>query len=438
MLSHSDVVRPVGKRAVRATRSVIWAAVLSLVSLGTAAGQTTPQTPQTPAQTPGQTATEGLTLAETLGQLARTAGSASVADALILATALEVGTTPLVTASPGFIYKVDPATGLRVRQATTFGPTFTERALTSGEGKMAVYASVTAASYERLGDFSMDRIQLQNVSASSPTVARRGLASLVLSAETLLMSSSVGVTDKFDLSVGVPLVRMSVDGISWVEDGNQTVVTRAEGAGTSTGLGDIALTGKYRFASFGEGPPDPGGLALVGTIRLPTGDKDNFRGLGITRTLVSLVYSSGKGRFRPHASGGFDYWSDDLDAITDDAGRGHVSARHQVQYAGGFELEAAPKLTILVDVLGRHILGGGRVGVKTETPDPTSVLGRVGATSIESLVALDKGIDKLHLAPGLKLNLKGSFLLSLNALIKLRDNGLHDKFVPVASLDWTF
>jgi hypothetical protein len=356
----------------------------------------------------------------------------------MLATSLEVGTTPLVTASPSFTYRVDPATGLRVRQATTFGPSFSERALTSGEGKVAVYASVTAASYERLGDFSLERIQLSNGAGPTPTSSRRGLASLVLQAETLLISSSIGVTDKLDLSVGVPLVRMTVDGISWMEDGNQKVLALAQGAGTSTGLGDMAVSGKYRLTSFGEGPPDPGGIAVVATVRLPTGDRENFRGLGVTRTQVSAVVSTGKTRFRPHGNIGFDFWSDGLKAITDDAAKSSVSARHQFMYNAGFEFGAAPKLTLLVDLLGRHILGAGRVGVVTETPAPTSPLGRLGITSVDSLEALDKGISKLTLAPGVRLNLKGSFVLSLNALATLRDNGLHDKFIPVVGLDWTF
>ena len=71
-------------------------------------------------------------------------------------------------------------------------------------------------------------------------------------------------------------------------------------------------------------------------------------------------------------------------------------------------------------------------------PTPTSEFGRLGITSVESLEALDKGISKLTLAPGVRLNLKGSFVLSLNALTTLRDNGLHDKFIPVVGLDWTF
>jgi hypothetical protein len=40
--------------------------------------------------------------------------------------------------------------------------------------------------------------------------------------------------------------------------------------------------------------------------------------------------------------------------------------------------------------------------------------------------------------PGLKWNMKGTFLLSLNALVPIMDNSLHDKFTPVVGLDWTF
>ena len=82
--------------------------------------------------------------------------------------------------------------------------------------------------------------------------------------------------------------------------------------------------------------------------------------------------------------------------------------------------------------------GAGQIGIKNETPAPTSPLGQIGATSVDSFVALDEGISKLTLAPGVRLNLKGNFVLSLNALATLRDNGLHDKFIPVVGLDWTF
>lgn len=413
----------------RVTRPVVAAAVLALACSVSVAAQTVP---------PPTTTAEGLSLAQTLTTLTRSAGSAPVGEALAFATALEVGTTPLVTSAAGFIYKVDPATGLRVRQATTFGPAFAERALTSGEGKVSASVSLMTATYDKLGDLSLERMQLGKVDAPSPTVARRGLTSLVIQAETLVMSGTMGVTDNLDIGVAVPLVQVRLDGISWVENGRGDVILHARAEGSSSGLGDIALTGKYRLWSFGEGPPDPGGIAVVGTMRLPTGESDNFRGLGISRTLVSLVGSSGRGRFRPHANVGFEYWSDGIDVITDFTRNTTVTARHQLLYGGGVELEATPKVTVMVDVLGRHIRGAGRVGFRTDTPSPTSPLAGLGVTSFESAVALDEGIRKLTLAPGLKLNLKGNLLLSLNALVALQDNGLHDRFTPVIGLDWTF
>jgi len=168
------------------------------------------------------------------------------------------------------------------------------------------------------------------------------------------------------------------------------------------------------------------------TMRLPTGDRDNLRGLDVTRTLLTFIASSGQGKFRPHANAGFEWWSKGVGVASDNAPNSTVTARHQVQYAGGFEFEAAPKLTLLVDLLGRQILGGGRVDFKADASAPA------GATSSGSVVALPEGVSKLSLAPGVKVNLKGKLLLSVNALVALRDTGLHARVTPVAGIELTF
>jgi len=258
----------------------------------------------------------------------------------------------------------------------------------------------------------------------------------VLSSQTMVIYGAIGATDKLDLSVAVPLVKVKLEGLSWIDNQEFGVRTRAEGAGIASGIGDISLMAKYRLLKFGEGNPDPGGVALIGTMRLPTGDRDNLRGLGITRTMLSVVVSAGRGRFRPHGSGGFEAWSTGLHmaADFDDTRNGlkTVTARHQVQYAGGVEFEATPKVTLIGDVIGRHILGGGRVVLQSF--GPTSA----GVTAVEAASALKKGIAKVSLAPGLKWNVKGTVLLSVNALIPLFDQGLNDRFTPVIGLDWTF
>jgi hypothetical protein len=53
------------------------------------------------------------------------------------------------------------------------------------------------------------------------------------------------------------------------------------------------------------------------------------------------------------------------------------------------------------------------------------------------MVALPQGITKSMLAPGMKVNLKGKMLLTLSAIITLRNNGLHAKVTPVAGINLT-
>lgn len=381
------------------------------------------------------TETSGLSLADTLTQLTAPLGSAPVGEALGLATVLEVATTPFGSSSGGFVFKLDPSTGLQVRTATTFGPSFAERALTSGEGKISVGASVISASYQRLGDLSLDRMQLGAVQSPLPTVGRVGTTNLEMSSTTVVVSGTVGVSEKLDVGAVVPMVRVRVDGVSTLVSNDGTVVLTAKGGAISSGLGDVGATVKYRFLTFGEGQPDPGGMALLAIVRIPTGQRESLRGLGVTRTLASLVFSSGVGRVRPHANGGFEFWSDGVDVATNaDKDPPTVTARHQVQYAAGVEIEADPRLTLMIDVLGRHILGAGRIGFETATPTPP----QSGVTALESAVALPAGINKLTLVPGLKVNVKGKLLLSLNALVSLWDNGLHARVTPVAGLDLSF
>jgi len=244
------------------------------------------------------------------------------------------------------------------------------------------------------------------------------------------------VTDNLDLGVSVPLVTVEVDGASSFRDGTGRQLITAVGGGKSVGIGDIGGMVKYRFIHFGTGQPDPGGVAVVANVRMPTGDRDNFRGLGVTRTLLSGVVSSGKGRFRPHGNAGFEYWSKGVDAVTNVTPRASVRARNQIQYAAGVELEATPKLTVMADLIGRHILGAGQVGFQnTPATLPSDIA--AGVTSFDTMVALPEGIRKLNLVPGLKLNLKGNMVLSLNAIVSLQDNGLHARFTPVVGIDLT-
>jgi hypothetical protein len=145
------------------------------------------------------------------------------------------------------------------------------------------------------------------------------------------------------------------------------------------------------------------------------------------------VFSAGKGKFRPHAQVGYEWWSKGIDVVSEFDPT--VTARHSFQWAAGIEVEAAPKLTLIADFLSRQINGGGKIGSNTLT-DPAVLT--PGVTSLTYALGLPEGILKQAVVPGLKWNLKGKLLLNLNAIISVRDNGLHDKFTPVVGLDFTF
>jgi len=360
--------------------------------------------------------------------------AAQAGEAIGLSTAIEVANAPTGSSAGGFVFKLDPATGLRVRTAPTFGPSFAERALTAGEGKVSFGMSLGVATYDNLNKIPLKRMVLTQATGAGVSNRLDGISSLVLSSQTMVVSAAIGATDKFDVGVVMPFVKVKLDGVSWAELPTGQVIEFLHESISSSGLGDIAVSGKYRVAKFGEEQPDPGGVALMLTTKLPTGNRENFRGLGVTRVLGSVIVSAGKGKLRPHGNVGFEWWEKGLEVDTDFTGEHRVGARHQAQFAAGLEFEAGPKMTFLADILGRKILGGGQVRVQS-VPVPPDLL---GVTSLTMAVATAKGIQKLTLAPGFKWNLKGSFVFAGNALIPLFDNGLHDKFTPVVGIDWTF
>ena len=108
------------------------------------------------------------------------------------------------------------------------------------------------------------------------------------------------------------------------------------------------------------GLPDPGGIACRQHALADRRPK-NLRGLGVTARSSSLVVLGGAGRFRPHVNGGYEWWSDRSRSRPVFV-RMTLKVRHQIQYAAGVELEATPKLTLIVDFLGQPHKGGGKVG----------------------------------------------------------------------------
>jgi hypothetical protein len=344
-----------------------------------------------------------------------------VGEAIALTTAVELATEPLPSSSGGFIFKLDPSTGLLARTTTTFGPSFTERALTSGEGTISIGANFSSTRFNTLGDFSTSSLPLASIKATGTTAT----GNYTVRERVLNLSGVVGVTDNVDVAVTVPMISLRIAGSSSVFNASGVDTRLAQTDDVFSGLGDVSALAKVRVYRFSgtTGITDPGGVALLLNLRLPTGSRDNLRGVGFARGLVGGVFSMDRGRVRPHANAGFEYWSKGL-SLT--ANGQTVTIRNQLQYAGGVEIEAAPKVTLIVDYLGQRIFGGGQIGLISETPST--------GLATDALALLPNAIDKMYLAPGIKMNLKSKMLLSLNALVTMKNNGLHARVTPFVGL----
>jgi hypothetical protein len=182
--------------------SIRFVIVLTLVCAASASAQQQPAGPPIQGTT---TTTPTLSLADTLTALTKPVGTPHLGDALSLATELGIGTAPFGASSGGFLIKLDPNTGLQVRTATTFGPSFAERALTSGEGKVSVGVNFASATYDRLNKLHIDGVQVLDVAGTS-AAARTGNTDLEITTKTVVASARMGVTDKFDIGVFVPFV----------------------------------------------------------------------------------------------------------------------------------------------------------------------------------------------------------------------------------------
>lgn len=158
-----------------------------------------------------------------------------------------------------------------------------------------------------------------------------------------------GLTDRLDLGVAVPLVHTSISGVSEAQvipfgpttphtfggDLNASV----RWSGSATGLGDILLRGK---ANLGES--SLGNVAILGDVRVPTGDSDDLLGSGSTSVRVLGILSGSIGDFSPHLNAGAVFRTGDFE-------------RNAVLATAGFDHLLTSNVTLAVDFISAWEFG---------------------------------------------------------------------------------
>jgi hypothetical protein len=414
--------------------------------------------------------------------------------------ATQFSTFPLGSSSGGMTYVFDESVGTFRRGSMSFGPLFAERALTIGRRKLSVGFNYQRTSYNTFEGQNLDdgsikfylphqdccgfadpanatgfMVQPDGTRLDPPFEGDLIEASLSLKAttHTTAVFANYGVTDRWDIGLAVPLVRVNLDAsvrariirlstcddpfsthqnvlcaaIHSFEPGNPDATQTVQRSGHAAGLGDVVVRTKYQFLRAAGG-----GLAAAVDLRLPTGDKNELLGAGGTEAKVLLVASSERGRFGQHVNMGYTVAGGTVAGIS--AGLTSAPIPDEINYAGGVELVASPRLTLMGDIVGRTLRGAGHLDLvsKTFEYNQNSLLltgvagpgcgGFVGFTcksvSFDELDPRPGNLTLLLGTGGVKVNLAGNLLISGSVLFPLTHSGLRSRVTTVIGVDFAF
>lgn len=113
-----------------------------------------------------------------------------------------------------------------------------------------------------------------------------------------------------------------------------------------------------------------------------------------------------------------------------DLGYSFGGLTRQLDYGGALAIAASPRLTIVGELLGRHLSIGGRL---TETTGPHP---RLIGDDIR-LRAVPEGTERLLAVGGVKWNLAASLLLNPSVLRPLGNAGLNPQWVGAVALEFS-
>jgi hypothetical protein len=404
-----------------------------------------------------------------------------------------LSTYPLGSPSGGFTYTFDPAIGTLTRSSNSFGPSFAERALTTGRGKASLGFGYQHAAYDTFEGLNLrQRGETEDGRPRSLTFyiphadcCSRGSAqqaqpdgshltppfegdlikaalALDLVTDTSVAFASYGVSDRLDIGVAVPFVRVTLDAsvlahIERLATAQDPTVHAFGGpnpdeqiyrlSGAASGLGDIVVRGKYAFTRGG-----PIGLAGAVETRLPTGDESNLLGTGGVQTKVFGIASVHRGPVSPHVNLGYTFSSD--------GALPGATLHDEIGATVGLDAAVSPRMTVSFDVLGRTLRGAGRMRLTDKTFEFASAGAGAGAagggggggggsspqpapvqTQTTTRTELQFTPGNLHLylgAAGVRFSPWRTVLVTANLLFPLTDAGLRDRVTPVIGVDYVF
>jgi hypothetical protein len=334
-------------------------------------------------------------------------------DSLSSFLLLELATLPIGSSAGGFAYRLNPALGTVERSSDSFGPLFTERALTAGRRQSSFTLSYQVASFD-----TIDGRSLRDGTLVSTASRIRGDAepfdvetiSLRIRANTATIAMNHGLTDRLDVSAAVPFVRLTVAG-QRLDTYRGSALLQATGSAVASGLGDVLVRGKYNVVRRGGS-----GVAIGGEVRLPTGDPDNLLGTGEAAFRPRVIASVENGQAGVHGEVGYVM--------------GGLS--RELNFGTAVTAVVWPTVTLIGEVAGRRL---DEVRRLTESTD---IHPRLSGVETLRLTGLPQSMTRIVAIGGIKWNVASTFLVNVSVIRPLTEAGLNAPWVPTISVDYCF
>jgi outer membrane putative beta-barrel porin/alpha-amylase len=360
---------------------------------------------------------------------------------------------PAVSTVPGLTYRYNTELQAFERSSGSLGPVYVERPQTIGRGKLDVGFSYLFQHFDQLDGARLDGLFFRLGHADCCTIGapfddpafgrpdgslsgfERETADVTfeefdLESHVLSLYATYGITDRWDVNVLVPIMNTSLD-VSVRAVLNNAEINPFTGRPThlfpngtnvatrhidddSTGVGDVLLRTKYHFLS-SNGFNLASGLSL----RLPSGDEDNFQGLGDVVLTPYLALSQEWSRFDFHFQAGYDINADDTE-------------RSRARYAIGLTTQLVERVAFLIDIIGSSNLTTQDISASGVPVIEGSV--RAGSRTVTRGLST----DIVDLAVGFKAAFAQSVVGFAAVFLPLNDDGLRSDAVPTAGLEVSF
>ena len=370
-----------------------------------------------------------------------------------IALTSQLAAVPLPSPASGFTYRFDPSTGTFQRSTRSFGPILADRGETIGKGRMAFGFSHQYFSFDHLEGVALAAVPA--VFTHDDFESGGGRTDVVGTINTIKADVSqfsgaltYGLTDRFDISLAVPVVRTSLSLLSnatihrvgtgennadvhYFPDDNaiggfgSTHQFFAEG--TAAGIGDLVIRGKATVLREGSRA-----LAAGLDLRLPTGDERNLLGSGAVGLRPFAAFSTAFGPVAPYINIAYQ-WNGESVIAGDVEAAEKADLPDRFSYTVGSDYGLNDRFSIVFDLTGQRVLDSPRLLTRE-----TTTSGPAGSVTLPDIRFENDSYWVNSGAIGFKANLAQRLLVNFNLRFAIGENGLTDRVAPLLGFEWAF